>query len=132
MTADGAEGGRLAAYIGARLHALREERGVSRAAAARALDLSEQAYANREAGVTEVKACELVILAGLLRVDPWALFDGADAAWSGPAGDAGPLAALADEAEEFLRLLACIRDPDLRLGIIDAIRTLARAAAEAD
>lgn len=130
MAADDTDGGKLASHIGARLRILREQSGLSRAAAARAIGLSEQAYANREAGITDIKAFEVVILAGILRVDPWILFEGADSVWSGPAAGPGPAGALADEAQEFLKLLQRIRDPDIRLGIIDALRALARAASD--
>jgi len=135
MAADGTDEGKLASHIGARLQALRERGGHSRAAVARALGISVQAYANREAGVTEVKAAEITVLSGLLACDPADLFGGADEAWPGPHRDMphtdiGTEGALVDEAEEFLRHLARIRDPRLRRSVAEAIRALARAASD--
>ncbi len=122
-------------HIGGRLRAIREQKGVSSTNAAKAIGLSVQAYLNRETGDTELKAFEVIILADLLGVEARDLFDGADAVWPGPNND-GPAhepenaADLADEAEEFLRLLARIRDPRLRHDVAEAIRALARATAE--
>ncbi|MEQ8806765.1 MAG: helix-turn-helix domain-containing protein [Rhodospirillales bacterium] len=130
MAADGTDDGKLASHIGARLQALRERGGFSRADVACALGISVQAYANRETGVTEVKAAEIVILSELLACDPVDLFDGADGAWPGPDAGIGAAGALADEAEEFLRQLVRIRDPHLRRSVTEAIRALARAASE--
>lgn len=116
-------------HIGGRLRALREAGGLSRARAASAIGLSVQAYSNREVGMTEMKAFEMVILADLLGVDPAALFDGADDIWPGagdpmqaPDGMPGRVA----EAEEFLSHLERIRDPILRRDVADAIKALAR------
>jgi transcriptional regulator with XRE-family HTH domain len=131
MATDGTDNGKLAILIGARLQELRELGGVSRLAAARALGVSVQAYANREIGTTEIKAVEIVILAGLFRCDLMDLFDGAAQAWPGPDAGMGTAGRLADEAEEFLRQLARIRDPHLRRSVTEAIRALARAASEA-
>jgi len=130
MATDGADDGKLASHIGARLQALRERVGVSRLAAARALGLSVQAYINREIGVTEIKVVEIVILSGLLKCDPADLFDGADRVWPGPDAGAGEVGAFADEAEDFLRQLARIRDPHLRRSVTEAIHALARAVEE--
>ena len=117
-------------HIGARLRSLRERRGVSRAKAAAAIGLSVQAYSNREAGATEIKAFEVVILADLLGIDPAVLIDGAGDIWPGagypmqvPNGEPGRAA----EVEEFLYHLERIRDPILRRDVADAIKALARA-----
>jgi transcriptional regulator with XRE-family HTH domain len=131
MATDGTDDGKLASHIGARLQALRERGGISRAVTARALGLSVQAYTNREIGLTEVKASEILILSGLFGCDPADLFDGADRIWSGPdIGGGGAAAVFAAEAEDFLRQLARIRDPGLRRSVTEAIRALARAAEE--
>lgn len=130
MATDDTDDGKLASHIGARLQALRERSGIARAAAARALGISVQAYANRELGTTEVKAVEIIILAEVLKCDPSVLFDGADQVWPGPDAGVDPVGPFADEAEEFLRLLARIRDPQLRRSVTEAIRALARAANE--
>jgi transcriptional regulator with XRE-family HTH domain len=135
MTGDDQEGERLMTHIGKRLRTLREKSGVSRVEAARSIGLSDQAYLNREAGTTETKVFEVVILAGLFGIEPAAIFDGAETAWqslpyeggvSGPY-EGGVAGRLADEAEEFLRCLARIGDPEIRLSIAEAIRALARA-----
>ncbi|MCF3628419.1 helix-turn-helix transcriptional regulator [Thalassospiraceae bacterium LMO-SO8] len=132
MATDGTDDGKLASHIGARLQALRERGGISRAVTARALGLSVQAYTNREIGLTEVKASEILILSGLFGCDPADLFDGADRIWPGPdIGGGGAAAVFAGEAEDFLRQLARIRDPGLRRSVTEAIRALARAAEEA-
>tara|TARA_R110000772_G_scaffold73216_1_gene159520 strand:- start:152626 stop:153024 length:399 start_codon:yes stop_codon:yes gene_type:complete len=130
MATDGTDDRKLASHIGARLQALRERSGVSRAAAASALGLSVQAYTNRETGLTEAKAVEILILAGLFDCDPADLFDGADRIWPGPDISVGEAKVFAGEAEDFLRQLARIRDPRLRRSITEAIRALARAAEE--
>lgn len=130
MATDGTDDGKLASHIGARLQALRERGGVSRADAAGALGLSVQAYINREIGLTEVKAVEILILAGLFCCNPADMFDGADQIWPGPDIGGGAAAVLADEAEDFLRQLVRIHDPRLRRSITEAIRALARAAEE--
>ena len=122
MATDGTDDGKLASHIGARLQVLRERGGVSRATTARALGLSVQAYTNREIGLTEVKAGEILILSRL--------FDGAVEIWTGPNIGAGAAKAFAGEAEDFLRQLARIRDPSLRRSVIEAVRALARAADE--
>ena len=134
MTAE-EDGARLAMHIGGRLRAIREEKGVSSATAAEAIGLSVQAYLNRETGDTELKAFEVVILSDLLEIAPRDIFEGADAVWPGPTDEQPPhepenAVVLADEAEEFLRLLARIRDPKLRHDVAEAIRALARATAE--
>ncbi|GEM_PF-1438533 len=130
MATDGADDGKLASHIGARLQALRERGGISRAATASALGLSVQAYTNRETGLTEVKASEILILSGLFDCDPADLFDGADRIWPGPGTGGGEAKVFAGEAEDFLRQLARIRDPGLRRSVTEAIRALARAAEE--
>ncbi|HBC08876.1 MAG TPA: hypothetical protein DC046_15045 [Rhodospirillaceae bacterium] len=130
MATDGTDDGKLASHIGARLQALRERVGVSRATTARALGLSVQAYTNREIGLTEVKASEILILSGVFDCDPADLFDGAVLAAPGPDTGAGAARAFAGEAEDFLRQLARIRDPSLRRSVTEAIRALARAADE--
>lgn len=130
MATDGTDDGKLASHIGARLQALRERGGISRATAASALGLSVQAYTNRETGLTEAKAVEILILSGLFDCDPADMFDGADRIWPGPDIGGGAATVLADEAEDFLRQLVRIRDQRLRRSITEAIRTLARAADE--
>ena len=130
MATDGTDDGKLASHIGARLQVLRERGGVSRATTARALGLSVQAYTNREIGLTEVKAAEILILSGLFGCDPADLFDGADEIWTGPNVGGGAAKTFAGEAEDLLRQLARIRDPSLRRSVIEAVRALARAADE--
>lgn len=116
----------LTRLIGSRLKALREARGITRRQAAAAIGVSLQTYGNRESGATELPAHEVIVLADLLGVPATALFDGMeDRIAVGPADAA--LAALADEAETFLRLLFRIPSLRLRLDLADAVKAIAKA-----
>lgn len=128
MATDNTQQSKFTAQIGARLQELRTQAGISRAQAAREIGVSEQAYANREIGTTEVKSHEIVVLSDLFRVSPRMVFADIVPADADPglAWDSG-FAKLADEAEELLRLFNRIADPEIRHAVAEAVRALARA-----
>lgn len=116
----------LARRIGGQLKALRESRGITRLQAAAVLGVSVQTYGNRENGLTELPAHELVLLADLLKVDVGVLFHGLDG-WAPPPGVDLALLELAKEAENFLHLMHRIPNERLRRDVAEAVKAIAKA-----
>ena len=126
MAEDDLDDKNLARRIGGQLKKLRESRGISRQQAADAIGVSVQTYGNRENGLTELPAHELIVLADLLKVGIGELFDGLAQALPQSVAEA-EMVQLAAEAETFLKLLHRVPSARLRRDIADAVKAIAKA-----